>query len=332
MAEKHIMRHKRKDENGETDEGTAERFEERQKKLNREIEKLSNFIEKMEKKEGKRGQEIQSNVTGNESAIILGPSGYIQGYIGAAVSDKKEQIIVSAQAFGSANEGEHFTEMLEQSGENIKKTAGGQAWEEKEKTFLADKNYFSEENLKACEERGIDAVIPDSQYKRRLGADKEKRYEAEDFIYNKEEGYYECPNGKKLPYKGTDNLDDNEVKYYRASAADCRVCPVYSKCIRSKKEQSIQGKGKNLVIRKSNDHGSLCRQMRNKLDTEKYQEIYTQRIQIIEPVFANISYCKGLNRFTLRGKEKVNGQWQLYCMAHNLGKCLNVFNKKISSA
>jgi hypothetical protein len=48
------------------------------KKLNREIEKLSNFIENMEKKKGKRGQEIQSNVTDNESAIILGPSGYIQ--------------------------------------------------------------------------------------------------------------------------------------------------------------------------------------------------------------------------------------------------------------
>jgi len=72
--------------------------------------------------------------------------------------------------------------------------------------------------------------------------------------------------------------------------------------------------------------------MRNKLEAEKYQEIYAQRIQIIEPVFANISYCKGLNRFTLRGKEKINGQWQLYCMVHNLGKCLNGFNMRKISA
>ncbi|MDR2702134.1 MAG: transposase [Spirochaetaceae bacterium] len=52
----------------------------------------------------------------------------------------------------------------------------------------------------------------------------------------------------------------------------------------------------------------------------------------MEPVFANIRYCKGLNRFTLRGKEKVNSQWLLYCMVHNLGKCLNGRNAIKNSA
>jgi hypothetical protein len=63
--------------------------------------------------------------------------------------------------------------------------------------------------------------------------------------------------------------------------------------------------------------------MRRKLETVEYQDKYADRIQIVEPVFANIRHCKGLNRFTLRGKEKVNSQWLLYCMVHNLGKCLN---------
>jgi len=257
MAEKHLARHQKKDGCGETDEETIKKFEKRQKKLNRQMEKLSGFIENMEKKEGKRGQEIQSNVTDNESAIILSPSGYIQGYVGIAVSDKKEQIIVSAQAFGSANEGKHFIEMLEQSEENIIKIAGEKEWEEKPKTFLADKNYFCERNLNACEDRGIDSVIPDSQTKRRFGTDKEKRYEAEDFIYNKTEDSYKCPNGKKLLYKGEDSIDGNEVKYYRASLTDCRACPVYLKCIRTKKERNMLDKGKNLVIRKSNDFDGL---------------------------------------------------------------------------
>jgi hypothetical protein len=63
--------------------------------------------------------------------------------------------------------------------------------------------------------------------------------------------------------------------------------------------------------------------MRRKLETVEYQDKYADRIQIVEPVFANIRHCKGLNRFTLRGKEKANSQWLLYCMVHNLGKCLN---------
>jgi hypothetical protein len=34
--------------------------------------------------------------------------------------------------------------------------------------MLADKNYFSEENLKACKERGVEGVIADLEYKKRL--------------------------------------------------------------------------------------------------------------------------------------------------------------------
>ena len=72
--------------------------------------------------------------------------------------------------------------------------------------------------------------------------------------------------------------------------------------------------------------------MRKKLATEEYQAKYARRIQIAEPVFANIRYCKGLDRFTLRGKEKVNGQWLLYCMVHNLGKCLDGYNERRKTA
>jgi hypothetical protein len=43
---------------------------------------------------------------------------------------------------------------------------------------------------------------------------------------------------------------------------------------------------------------------------------------IIEPVFANICNSKRLNRFTLRTKDKVNIQWMLFCIVHNIGKIL----------
>jgi len=40
----------------------------------------------------------------------------------------------------------------------------------------------------------------------------------------------------------------------------------------------------------------------------------------VEPVFANIRNAMGLDRFTLRSKKKVDIQWELYCMVHNIGK------------
>jgi hypothetical protein len=119
---------------------------------------------------------------------------------------------------------------------------------------------------------------------------------------------------------------------YQASLTDCKGCPGFAKYSWSRKEQSELNQGKTLRIVKSNELGSLCRQMRKKLETVEYQDKYADRIQIVEPVFANIRYCKGLNRFTLRGKEKVNSQWLLYCMVHNLGKCLNGRNSMKDSA
>jgi IS5 family transposase len=63
--------------------------------------------------------------------------------------------------------------------------------------------------------------------------------------------------------------------------------------------------------------------MAAKIDSEKGKKIYSQRIAIVEPVFANIRTHKGMNRFTLRGKVKVNIQWLMYCMIHNIGKIVN---------
>jgi transposase len=118
----------------------------------------------------------------------------------------------------------------------------------------------------------------------------------------------------------------------QANLKDCKTCPEFSKCSWSKKKQSEQVQGKQLRVTKNNAQGCVSREMRKKLETVEYQDKYADRIQIVEPVFANIRNCKGLTRFTLRGKEKVNSQWLLYCMVHNLGKCLNGRNTEKESA
>jgi transposase len=331
MAAKHIERHARKDAQGARDEETRKHFEKRQRKLNRQIEKIEGFLKDMKKKEGRGGKETQSNVTGNESAMIHSSKGFIQGYIGIAVSDQKSQVITGAQAVGSANETEHLPLMLDANAENLER-AGVKREEGKTPTILGDPNYYSEENFQACQERGIDAVIPDSQAKRRIGSDGKNRYDAEDFKYDEAGDRYECPQGKCLEYKRTTEQKGVKGKVYQASLTDCKGCSGFAKCSWSRKEQSELNQGKTLRIVKSNERGSLCRQMRKKLETVEYQDKYADRIQIVEPVFANIRYSKGLSRFTLRGKEKVNSQWLLYCMVHNLGKCLNGRNLMKDSA
>jgi hypothetical protein len=47
--------------------------------------------------------------------------------------------------------------------------------------------------------------------------------------------------------------------------------------------------------------------------------IYHRRVGTVEPVFGHLSSI-GLTRFTLRGRRKVDAQWKLYCVVHNLLK------------
>ena len=60
--------------------------------------------------------------------------------------------------------------------------------------------------------------------------------------------------------------------------------------------------------------------MIEKIAGERGWEIYSHRMGIVEPVFGNIRSTKRLSRFSVRGRRKVNTQWLLFCMMHNIGK------------
>jgi transposase len=60
--------------------------------------------------------------------------------------------------------------------------------------------------------------------------------------------------------------------------------------------------------------------MRRKLKTKVGRAIYATRKTIVEPVFGQIKQAQGFRQFLLRGLKKVQGEWALVCMAHNVLK------------
>ncbi|MFE8073554.1 transposase, partial [Marinobacteraceae bacterium S3BR75-40.1] len=63
--------------------------------------------------------------------------------------------------------------------------------------------------------------------------------------------------------------------------------------------------------------------MKHRVDSREGKAVYSHRMSVVEPVFGNITSAKRLNRFSLRGQRKVQGQWQLYCLVHNIEKLMN---------
>jgi hypothetical protein len=75
-----------------------------------------------------------------------------------------------------------------------------------------------------------------------------------------------------------------------------------------------------LSVEVTGQQPSLIEQMKARLDTPAGRQIYARRLAIVEPVFANIRVQKRLDHFTLRTKAKVDVQWKLFALVHNIGK------------
>ncbi|GHV76035.1 hypothetical protein AGMMS49942_08560 [Spirochaetia bacterium] len=248
----------------------------------------------------------------------------IQGYNGLAAADGKNQVIVAASAYGSAAEGLYFPEMVDKIATNMKEITGNEE-PLKKAIILADTAYFSEENLQEAKQRNVEVIIPDQRFRQRdeqltggVHRKGNERFDARDFKYIKNDDTYICPNGKRLEYKSSAILNTNRGRKYESKTRDCRGCPWFEKCIRS---HSKKKNTRTLYIPILQYEENLSQKMRDKIDNPKYKKIYSRRMQIIEPVFADITYCKGISRFTMRSKVKVDIQWLLYCIVHNIGKC-----------
>jgi len=283
ISRKILRKHRENDIAGEEKEADKKKLQ----RLEAQADKILEFLESHEERKGAGGKEIQSNITDNESGKIQGPHGVIQGYNGIAVADSKNQVIVAANAYGSVSEGQFFPQMLEETERNMR-TVKRKKKPLKGTVMLGDNGYFSEDNLQAAKEKGMEAIIPDEQFR------------------------------KVLKFMGRVKLNRNEGNKYQSRVADCKGCPYADRCMHSKKKQ---GKQRTLYIPILKYKENLAQKMREKIDKPKYRKIYSRRMQIIEPVFADITYCKGITRFTLRSRRKVNIQWLLYCLVHNIGKC-----------
>ena len=268
---------------------------------------------------------------------MVSSHGVVQGYNANAFVDEKHQVVVHAEAFGEGLDNGHMKPMLEGAKEKHAKAG----WREplKDREISADTSYYSVENLETCREREVDAYIPDPQFRKRdvrfadakrhrRSVDRRKeRYKSrkrwftvEDFTFDERSGRPICPAGHGL-YVRNRNFETAQgfkAIAYQAPKTACRDCALRSKCLRNPNTVSRQ-----VYVFYGRRPGSLTDEMKRKIDTPEGRSKYGKRLGIVEPVFGNIRAQKRMDRFTLRGRAKVNIQWMLYCLVHNIEKILH---------
>jgi hypothetical protein len=296
-----------------------------------------------EPKAGKRKNELQSNITDNDSAKMKTAHETIQGYNAQAVVDDRHQIILAGTASSQGQDCDQGTPMLAAMSVNLQ-AIGYPEDQFSTVTLTADSGYNSEANLLACQEARLQAIIPDNHFRERderLRNQRQKykpgtrhrfsfddfayapkedcftanRFTFDDFAYAPKEDCYVCPTGQKLTSYAKNTMQHGKrVRLYAGKKAICSRCPQHGRCL-------AKGAGRRILVLPSRDRGkTVSEQMREIIDSPAGRALYQRRIGIVEPVFANIKEQKRLQRFTMRGKIKVGIQWSLWCVVHNLEK------------
>ena len=336
-AIKQIVKRHREMDTKEKDKEVIDQEEKSIETMKKKVKKIKEFLRDNDDKPGKRGKPIKSNITDNESAKIKTSHGVIQGYNGVTVVDEKHQIIVHAEAFGAAQEHDLLEPMIEGTRENFKEIGSEEDVFEKAK-LVADSGYHTETNMKMVMEAGIDAFIADTQFRKRdprfADVDKYKErsrkeqrkikgtttlYGPKDFTITEDTKFCICPLGKRLYYKATVLINGYKAMKFHGRKTDCRVCEARAKCLkypdRTEARQVAFFQGRDETA-----GPTFTDRMKQKIDSIKGRLIYNRRLGTAEPPFAHIRSILGLDRFSFRGKRKVNTQWLLYCITHNIKK------------
>ena len=313
----------------------SERRQKQVKRLQHQVKRLSEFLQDQKPKVGKGRQEIQSNVTDNQSAKMPTSHGVIQGYNAQALVDAKHQIIVHAEAFSSQDH-ENLAPMIAGAKKNMLAVGEDENYFEG-KQITADSNYHSYTSLALCKAEGLDAYIPDIQFRRRdegfaqqqrfkegihprkRPVRKEATFTSADFLFDPSKQAFVCLQGNELKCGARGQLNRYRVyDIYRARQEDCASCRLMSRCL-----SGLQTIRRYLSVRVDGQKLNLIDEMRARIDTPQGKQIYASHQAIVGPVFANICIQKRLDRFTLRTKDMVDVQWRLFALVHNIGKIHN---------
>jgi transposase len=334
----YLVRRHREADRAKEDSSIGKARNRQMKTLRAAVKKVKKFLADNDDKVGPSGRVKKSNVTDNESAKMKTSHGVIQGYDGLAVVDAKHQVVVHAQAFGEAQEHGLLIPMLEGTRRNFESIAK-QSDVLKRAKLAADSGFHSEANAKYLFEHGIDGYLADTMFRKRdprfataerhvpkrkaepWSRPKRKGlYKPADFRVAEDLSYAICPAGKRL-YRNGRHCDINgfEAVKFTGAKRDCGACELRNRCLRHPERTPVRQVA-IFLGRIPGKPETYSARMKRKIDTERGRHEYARRLGTVEPVFANIGHTRGLKRFSLRGAAKVNTQWSLYCLVHNIGK------------
>jgi transposase len=270
-------------------------------RLKDKIVKLKEEMQRLEKLDVQMraapDQQISLTDPDSRSMATSGRGSGVVGYNVQAAVDTKHHLIIAHDVTNVGTDRAQLSRMAKQT----KEILGTESLD-----VVADRGYFSGEEILACDMAGITVTLP----KPLTSGNKLKgRFVKQDFRYVPQEDVYLCPAGERLAYHYTNEEEGLKLRRYWTNA--CQACGMKARCTTGKERR---------ITRWEHEHVIEAVQRRLDENPEKMR----QRRETVEHPFGTIKARMGATHFLMKTLPRVGTEMALHVLAYNLTRAMNI--------
>ena len=241
--------------------------------------------------------------TVDPDARLLSKRGHtVAGYNAQIAVDSLHKLIVAEDVTQDGNDTQQLAPMLAKAQDILQSD---------KLTGLGDAGYYDGEQLKSCEEQGIQVYVAIPDKSKAIAA--QGRFTRDQFRYDAGQNTYTCPQNQTLNPSGKQQKNAKTYTRYQSKATDCRHCPVAKHCLTEKAriKQLYRWEHQAVIDR-------------HKQRMAQKPGIMKQRGALVEHPFGTLKHRAGMHHFLMRGLEKCRGEFSLMTLAYNFTRVLNI--------
>jgi len=267
--------------------------------LQQKIQQLKDRKQQIEQKlqtMEKLGQ-TQLSATDPESRSMKGAKGHVVGYNLQAAVDAKHHLLVSTSLTNSCVDQGQLAAVAQ---------AAKQELQLQSADLVADGGYFVAEDIKSCQDMGLEVHLPEVKYS---PSERAGFFGKADFKYDQAKDTYYCPSGAELK-KRRQYLDEGKLRFHYDNPQACARCPIKSRCTASEFRTMSRW-----------EHEESLERLRAKVraNPEKLQ----RRKTLIEHCWGTLKWLLP-EGFLLKGLKKAAAEVSLAHFAYNFKRALKV--------
>ena len=282
-------------------QGPSEALETKTTRLKEKIAKLKEEMQRLHALEIRMlatpDQQISLTDPDARSMATSGRGSGVVGYNVQTAVDTKHHLIITHEVTNIGTDRSQLASVAKEA----KATLETQSLD-----VVADRGYFSSEEILACAEAGITVTLPKPMTS---NSKAEGRFGKQDFRYLAEQDVYICPARERLTYHFTNEENGLSLRRYWTNA--CQSCAIKRDCTTGKQRRITRW-----------EHEHVLEAVQRRLD--QHPEKMRQRRETVEHPFGTLKARMGATHFLMKTLPRVAAEMALHVLAYNLTRVMNI--------